>query len=147
MSIANNELVCIVQKEKREKVQKFLGKNFELRLSIAIENEIYKQFYKSLEAYISKATSIRNNIHPQKNTVLYSALVAGDISVTFLVGLSVQEMATDEKKRSRASSLQRAFFESRMTEKTRKFQRNSVLFEDSTKKTKLFPNSDSVGNF
>ena len=147
MSIANNELVCIVQKEKREKVQKFLGKNFELRLSIASENEIYKQFYKSLEAYISKATSIRNNIHPQKNTVLYSALVAGDISVTFLVGLSVQEMATDEKKRSRASSLQRAFFESRMTEKTRKFQRNSVLFEDSTKKTKLFPNSDSVGNF
>jgi len=147
MSIANNELVCIVQKEKREKVQKFMGKNFDLRLSIAIENEIYKQFYKSLEAYISKATSIRNNIHPQKNTVLYSALVAGDISVTFLVGLSVQEMATDEKKRSRASSLQRAFFESRMTEKTRKFQRNSVLFEDSTKKTKLFPNSDSVGNF
>jgi len=128
-------------------LQTFLGKNFEFRLSLAIENEIYKQFYKSPEAYINKATSIQNNIHPQKNTVLHSALVAGDISVTFLVGLSVQEMATDEKKRSRASSLQNAFFESRMTEKTRKFQRNSVLFEDSTKKTKLFPNSDSVGNF
>jgi len=147
MSTTNNELVCIVQKEKREKVQAFLGKNFEFCLSLAIENEIYKQFYKSPEAYISKATSIRNNIHPKRNTVLYSALVAGDISVTFMVGLSVQEMATDEKKKSRANSLQRDFFESRMTEKTRIFQMNSVLFEDSTKKTKLFPNSDSVGNF
>ena len=147
MSISNKELVCIVQKHKREKVQRSLGKNFNFRLSLAIENEIYKRFYKSPEAYIQKAISIRNNIHPQKNTVLHAALIAGNISVTFLVGLSVQEMATDDKKKSRASSLENAFFESRMMEKTRTFQRYSVLFEDSTKKTKLFPNSDSVGNF
>jgi len=140
-------LMQSVQKDKREKVQSSLAKFFSFRLSLAIENEIHTKFSHNPELYIKKAFSIRNNINPLKNKVLYDALVAKDISVDFLVGLTVQDMATGEKMRFRQLAKADSLFQSTMTEQTRILQRASILFEDSTKKTKLFPNSDSVGNF
>jgi len=136
-----------VQKDKREKVQKSLAKFFSFRLSLALESEIHTKFSHNPELYIKKAFNIRNNINPLKNKVLYDALVAKDISVDFIVGLSVQDMATGEKIRFREVAKSNSLFQSIMTEETRVLQRASILFEDSTKKTKLFPNSDSVGNF
>ena len=136
-----------VQKDKREKVQKSLAKFFSFRLSLALESEIHTKFSHDPELYIKKAFNIRNNINPLKNKVLYDALVAKDISVDFIVGLSVQDMATGEKIRFREVAKSNSLFQSIMTEETRVLQRASILFEDSTKKTKLFPNSDSVGNF
>jgi hypothetical protein len=141
------ELMHSVQKEKREKVQSSLAKFFSFKLSLAIEKEIHTKFSHDPELYIKKAFSIRQNINPLKNKILYNALIANDISVDFLVGLSVQDMATGEKIKFRNMAKQDSLFQSTMTEQTRIFQRSSILFEDSTKKTKLFPNSDSVGNF
>jgi len=77
-------LMQSVQKDKREKVQSSLAKFFSFRLSLAIEKEIHTKFSHDPELYIKMAFSIRNNINPLKNKVLYDALVAKDISVDFL---------------------------------------------------------------
>jgi len=141
------ELMHSVQRDKREKVQSSLAKFFSFRLSLAIEKEIHTKFSHNPDLYIKKAFSIRSNINPLKNKVLYDALIAKEISVDFLVGLTVQDMATGEKIKFRKMAKEASLFQSTMTEQTRILQRASILFEDSTKKTKLFPNSDSVGNF
>jgi len=130
-----------------KKVQSLLAKFFSFRLSLAIEKEIHTKFSHDPELYIKKAFSIRNNINPSKNKVSYNALVVKEISVDFLVGLTVQDMATGGKIKFEKMAKEDSLFQSTMTEQTRIFQRASILFEDSTKKEKLFPKSDSVGNF
>jgi len=49
---------------------------------------------------------------------LYDAPVAKDISVDFIVGLSVQDMATGEKIRLRELAKSNSLFQSIMTEET-----------------------------
>lgn len=147
MLMIKKQAMTIVEKTTRDKVQKSFSKKFGLKLSSEIEKEVFKLFYYCTEKYMIKVKNIIFNITPQKNHMLYSGLLEGIVSTEYIVGLSVQDMASEGIKKSRAESMKKSFFESRMTEEARHFQRNSVLFEDSTKKTKLFPNSDTVGNF
>ena len=136
-----------VETKARDKAQKSFTKKFGLKLGSEIEKEVFKSFYYSTDKYMMKVKNIVFNISPQKNLILYNGLLDGIFAVEYIVGLSVQNMASEQIKKSRAESMEKSFFESRMTEETRNFQRSSVLFEDSTKKTKLSPNPDTVGNF
>jgi len=89
---------------------------------------------------------IKNNMNPSQNSKMYQKLVDSVISVLYVVGLTVADMATTKRKKAKKMAKKKSFFQTMMTGKTRVFQRNSILFEDCTKKTKLSPAPENSGN-
>jgi len=138
------ETVCM---SKREQTRVILAKAIPFPHVIDVEQAIFACFEFDKAKYIDKARAIRQNINAQRNPFLYHALISGQMSGASIVNLSTTSMANKDKQHARTAAKKHSFFESMMTEQVRHIQRASILFEDSTKKAKLWGNDEKVGNF
>jgi len=140
-------MLHLVDVAQRNRTKIFLQKVFPADYSLRIENEIFSKFFLKSAEYETKAKDIRANINLKRNVVLYHQLVSGLVSVAHIVALTSTEMAPFEKKQERGSNKRNAMFETYMTEEVRVFQRNSILSEDTCKKSKLWQAGEDNGNF
>ena len=132
---------------KREQTRKILGIAIPLVHVVDLELALFAAYGVDKAKYIEKARAIRQNINSLRNPFLYDALITGQMSCASIVLLNTTSMANTDKQKCRNAAKQTSFFESMMTEQTRRMQRDSILFEDSTKKAKLWGNDEKVGNF
>jgi hypothetical protein len=138
------ENVCM---SKREQTRIILSKAIPFPYVIDLEDAIFACFEFDKAKYIEKARAIRQNINLQRNPFLYNALITRQMSGASIVNLNTTNMANRDKQHARTVAQEHSFFESMMTEQVRHIQRSSILFEDSTKKAKLWGNDEKVGNF
>jgi len=142
-----HEMPSLVDVAQRNRTKIFLQKVFSPEYSLRIESEIFSKFFLKSDQYETKAREIRANINLRRNFVLYHKLISGVLSVAHIVALTSHEMAPVEKQKERASNHRDAMFEVSMTSKVRKFQRDSILSEDTCKKSKLWGPGEDNGNF